>query len=225
MGDLFFYGRANAEERGVTALYDRVYGRPAAADDPFALHLDQSEVLRCMYLEAEHEDGYVRDQSVFGDGISIEDDMAVLVRYRNRAVMSYHLVAYAPWEGFRVAFNGTRGRLECDVHENSYVSGSSEDTNLPEIRDAKEVAIDEPTNILIRPQWGKPLRVEVASGEGGHGGGDKRLLDDIFIGGGDDPLGRAANHVDGAMSILTGIAANQAFATGLPVQVSTLLRF
>ncbi len=225
MGDLLFYGRANAEERGVTGLYDRVYGRAAAADDPFALHLDQNEALRRMYLEAEHEDGYVRDQSVFGDGISIEDDMAVLVRYRNRAVMSYHLVAYAPWEGFRVVFNGTRGRLEYDVHENSYVSGSSEDTNLPEIRDAQEVAVDEPTTILIRPQWGRPLSVEVASGEGGHGGGDIRMLDDIFIGGQDDPLGRAANHVDGAMSILTGIAANQAFATGLPVQVSSLLRF
>ena len=139
--------------------------------------------------------------------------------------MSYHLVAYAPWEGFRVAFNGTKGRLEYDVHENSYVSGSSEDTNLPEIRDAQEVVVDEPTTILIRPQWGKPLSVEVASGGGGHGGGDIRMLDDIFIGGQDDPLGRAANHVDGAMSILTGVAANQAFATGLPVQVSSLLRF
>ena len=139
--------------------------------------------------------------------------------------MSYHLVAYAPWEGFRVVFNGTRGRLEYDVHENSYVSGSSEDTNLPEIRDAQEVVVDEPTTILIRPQWGKPLSVEVASGGGGNGGGDIRMLDDIFIGGQDDPLGRAANHVDGAMSILTGIAANQAFATGLPVPVSSLVRF
>ena len=76
-----------------------------------------------------------------------------------------------------------------------------------------------------RPQWGKPLRVDVAGGEGGHGGGDKRLLDDVFVGGQSDPLGRAADHTDGAMSILTGIAANQSFATGLPVQVSTLVRF
>lgn len=225
MGDLHFYGRENAEERGVTTFYDRAHGRKAADDDPFALHLERSEALRRMYLEAEHEEGYIRDQSVFGDGISIEDDMAVLVRYRNRAMMSYHLTAYSPWEGFRVAFNGTKGRLEYDVHENSYVSGSTEDTNLPEIRDAQEVTVDEPTNILIRPQWGKPLRVEVATKEGGHGGGDKRLLDDVFIGGTEDPLGRAANHVDGAMSILTGIAANQAFATGLPVQVSSLVRF
>jgi predicted dehydrogenase len=225
LGDLRFYGRENAEERGVTTFYERAHGRQAAEDDPFALHLEKSEALRRMYLEAEHEEGYIRDQSVFGDGISIEDDMAVLVRYRNRAVMSYHLTAYSPWEGFRVAFNGTKGRLEYDVHENSYVSGSTEDTNLPEIRDAREVVIDEPTNILVRPLWGKPLSVEVAGGEGGHGGGDKRLLDDVFIGDQDDPLGRAANHLDGAMSILTGIAANRSFATGLPVQVSNLVRF
>ncbi len=225
MGDLMFYGRENAEERGVTSFYERAYGRQPAEDDPFALHLDQSEALRRMYLEAEHEEGYIRDQSVFGDGISIEDDIGVLVRYRNRAVMSYHLTTYSPWEGFRVAFNGTTGRLEYDVHENSYVSGSSEDTNLPELRDAEEIVVDEPTTILVRPQWGKPLRVDVAGGEGGHGGGDKRLLDDVFVGGQSDPLGRAADHTDGAMSILTGIAANQSFATGLPVQVSTLVRF
>jgi predicted dehydrogenase len=226
MGDLLFYGRENAEERGVTRFYERAYGREAAEDDPFALHLESSEALRRMYLEAEHEDGYLRDRSVFGEGISIEDDMAVLVRYRNRAMMSYHLTAYSPWEGYRVAFNGTKGRLEYEVHENSYVSGSNDDTNLPEFRDAQEAVVDEPASILIRPQWGKPLRVELESGsEGGHGGGDKRMLDAIFIGGENDPLGRAADHVAGAMSILTGVAANTSFATGLPVQVPGLVRF
>jgi predicted dehydrogenase len=226
MGGLLFYGRENAEARGVTRLYDRAYGREAAADDPFALHLDQDEALRRMYLEAEKEDGYLRDQSVFGEGISIEDDMAVLVRYRNRAQLSYHLTTYSPWEGYREAFNGTGGRLEFEVHENSYVSGSHADTNLPELRDAKETVVDEPASILVRPLWGKPLRVAIDTGsEGGHGGGDRRMLDDIFIGSGDDPLGRAANHVSGAMSILTGIAANTSFQTGQPVQVANLVRF
>lgn len=226
MGDLLFYGRENAEERGATQFYERAYGRPAAADDPFALHLDRDEALRRMYLEAENEDGYLRDRSVFGEGISIEDDMAVLVRYKNRAMMSYHLTAYSPWEGYRVAFNGTKGRLEYEVHENSYVSGSNDDTNLPELRDAQEAVVDEPSSVLIRPQWGKPLRVELEGGsEGGHGGGDRRMLDTIFLGGAHDPLGRAANHVAGAMSILTGVAANTSFASGLPVRVSDLVRF
>jgi hypothetical protein len=38
-------------------------------------------------------------------------------------------------------------------------------------------------------------------------------------------LGRAADHLAGAMSILTGIAPNQSFATGLAVRVSDLVRF
>ncbi len=226
MGDLFFYGRENAEQRGITQFYDRAFGSKAAENDPFALHLDKDPELQRLYLAAEHEDGYFRDRSVFADGISIEDDMAVLVRYRNRALMSYHLTAYSPWEGYRVAFNGTKGRLEYEVHENSYVSGSKQDTNLPELRDATEVVVNEPASILIRPLWGKPLRFEIDGGsEGGHGGGDKRLLDDVFIGGQPDPLARAADHVDGAMSILTGIAANQSFVTGQPVPVASLVRF
>jgi predicted dehydrogenase len=226
MGDLLFYGRENAEERGVTGFYERAHGRPAAEHDPFALRLETDDALRRMYLEAEGEDGYLRDQSVFGDGISIEDDMGVLVRYRNRALLSYHLHAYAPWEGFRVAFNGTKGRLEYDVHENSYVSGSGNDSNLPEIRDDPGTTLDERSSLLVRPLWGKPVQVELPDGsEGGHGGGDTRMLDDIFKGAQADPLGRAADHVAGAMSILTGIAANQSFATGLPVRVQELVRF
>lgn len=225
-GDLRFYGRENAEERGVTTLYDRAHNRVNAKDDPFALHMAKDDNLRHMFLEAEHEDGYLRDQSVFGDGISIEDDMSVLVRYKNRATMTYHLTAYSPWEGYRVAFNGTKGRLEYEVTENAYVSGSEHDTNRPDIRDAQEIEIKEPARILVRPLHSKPLQIEVTSGEGGHGGGDKRLLDDIFLPErAPDPLGRAANHTDGAMSILTGIAANRSFATGLPIQVRDLVSF
>ncbi len=40
---------------------------------------------------------------MFSDGTAIEDDMAVMVRYRNGATMSYHLTAYSPWKGYRVS--------------------------------------------------------------------------------------------------------------------------
>jgi predicted dehydrogenase len=224
MGRLAFYGRENAERRGVTAFYERATGNPVAANDPFALHLDRDPNLAGMYLEAERVDGYLRDQSVFGNNISIEDDMGVMVRYASQAVMTYHLTAYSPWEGYRIAFNGTRGRLEYDCEENSYVSGADGDANRPDIRDASEHLPAEPHRILVRPHWGKPMKVEVETASGGHGGGDKRLLDDVFIGGQADPLGRAADHIDGCRSILTGIAANRSFATGLPVAVDGLVR-
>jgi hypothetical protein len=38
-----------------------------------------------------------------------------------------------------------------------------------------------------------------------------------------DPFARAATHIDGAASILLGIAANEAIATGQPVLVDDLL--
>ena len=98
MGDLLFYGRENAEKRGQDHFYYRATGNPKAVGDPFALHMDQQESLRQMYLEAEEHDGYLRDQNVFGDGISIEDTMAVMVKYSNRALLTYSLNTYLPWE-------------------------------------------------------------------------------------------------------------------------------
>ena len=65
--------------------------------------------------------------------------------------------------------------------------------------------------------------VPIEEGVGGHGGGDKVLLNDIFGVPDYDPFNRAASHIDGAMSILTGISANKSIATGLPVKPLTLV--
>jgi hypothetical protein len=111
-GGLMFYGREKAEKRCITEFYCRAPGSEVAKKDLFALHLEEHEQLRKMYVEAEHEDSYYQDQSVFGDGISIKDTMGVLVKYASGAFSTYSLTAYAPWEGFRAIFNGTKWRLE-----------------------------------------------------------------------------------------------------------------
>src|SRR5690606_17599671 len=82
-GDLLFYGKQNADARGETYSYKRYTGIPAARQDPFALFLDQDASLRGLYLEAETDNGYIRDRNVFGEPITIEDTMAVTARYRN----------------------------------------------------------------------------------------------------------------------------------------------
>ena len=71
--------------------------------------------------------------------------------------------------------------------------------------------------------FGDAYEVEIPEGKGGHGGGDSVLLNDIFGVPEYDPFKRAASHVDGAMSILTGVAANKSIASGLPVDVKTLV--
>ncbi|KAK8046289.1 hypothetical protein PG996_014353 [Apiospora saccharicola] len=202
-GDLKFYGRENAEARGATTgFYARARGSEAAKDDPFALHMEDHEQLKALYLDAEHQDGYYRDQSVFSDGISIEDTMNLLVRYRNRG-------------RFRVSFNGTGGRLELEVVENSYVNSGGDQ--------AQEGSIEK-TTLLLRPLLEKPREVEIPVGVGAHGGGDTVLLNDLFGVPTTDEYMRAASHIDGALSILTGIAANRSIATGQVVHVDDVLR-
>ncbi|AYY11496.1 gfo/Idh/MocA family oxidoreductase [Actinobacteria bacterium YIM 96077] len=225
-GDLRFYGWDNAEARGQRGRGYRNLGRPDLSDDPWAIDLSGDPELRALYLDAEHEDGYVRDRDVFSDGISIEDDMAVLVRYDTGATLSYHLTAYSPWEGYRVGLNGTHGRVELQVVERSYVSGQVIDPNAAGADQPGNEPIDH-TRLTVQPLWAPARTVPVEEeGGGGHGGGDRRLLADIFGRDTDpDPLGRAAGHVDGALAMLTGTAANRSFATGLPVQVSDLVTF
>ena len=214
--DLMFYGRENAENRGVTKFYYRTHGSENAKSDPFALKMEDFDQLREMYLETEADDGYIRDQSVFGDGISIEDTLNVLVKYENGTLMSYSLNAYSPKEGFKVVFSGTKGRLEATVTEARYVNGGGDKSLEGALKDK---------SIFVMPMQGDAYEVEIEAAEGGHGGGDPVLLNDLFGVPGPDPLHRAATHIDGAMSILTGIAVNKALATGQPVNIKDLVTF
>ena len=130
--------------------------------------------------------------------------------------MTYALNAYSPYEGFRVCFTGTKGRMELSVTEASYVNAGG---------DAKLEGAARTKKITVFPMFGEAYDVEIPEAEGGHGGGDPILLNDIFGVPEYDPLQRAASHVDGAMSILTGIAANKSIATGMPVNIKDLVTF
>jgi len=71
----------------------------------------------------------------------------------------------------------------------------------------------------------EPYSAEVEEGIGGHGGGDRVMLNDIFGIPDEDRFKRAASHIDGAKSILTGVAGNISLRTGLPVRVKDLVQF
>lgn len=207
-GGLRFYGKENAERRGVTHFYPRAHGYEQAKADPFALQMADNPQLKALYLDAEHEDNYFRDQSVFSDGINIEDTLSVLVKYQNRVQLTYSLNAYLPWEGLNVVFNGSAGRLEMKLVEKSYVNAGGARENEGSL---------EGCDITIFPMFAAPWKAEFTVGEGGHGGGDNAMLADLFGETGDDPLKRAADHRAGAMSILTGIAGNISMQQQRPV--------
>ncbi|GHV49228.1 dehydrogenase [Spirochaetia bacterium] len=217
LGDLNFYGMKNAERRGVEKFYYRAHGNPAAKGDPFAIDLEANETLKALYLDAEADSGYIRDRSVFSEDISIEDTMGVMVRYQNNVMMSYSLNAYMPWEGYNIAFNGSKGRLEVNVVEKSYINAGGEKGDEGALVGKK---------LTVKPMFGKPYEVSFDEVKGGHGGGDTVMLNDIF--GANPPpdkFKRAASHVDGAYSILTGVAANKSIASGLPVKIKDLVQF
>ncbi|MBN2211323.1 MAG: hypothetical protein JW709_08000, partial [Sedimentisphaerales bacterium] len=73
------------------------------------------------------------------------------------------------------------------------------------------------------PHFATPRELEVPGGEGDHGGGDKRMLDDIFGEGGQDSLGRAADYIQGAYSILVGAAANESIRTGRVIALTDMV--
>jgi predicted dehydrogenase len=214
MGDLNFYGMKNAERRGVDKFYYRCHGSEAAKGDPFAIDIEHNETLKALYLDAEADSGYIRDRSVFSDDISIEDTMGVMVRYRNNAIMTYSLNAYMPWEGYNIAFNGSKGRLEVSVREKVYINakGKKEDEGALESK-----------LITMKPMFGRPYNIPFDEGKGSHGGGDTVMLNDIFGNPEPDRFKRAASHIDGAYSIITGIAANKSIASGEPVRIKDLL--
>ncbi len=74
--------------------------------------------------------------------------------------------------------------------------------------------------------FGEAYEVEVEKREGGHGGGDPALLDDIFFPNPPyDEFHRAADYKDGIKSALVGIAANKSIASTLPVDIDSLVEW
>lgn len=225
---LQFYGSENAKARG---MGDRPARGTGAKDDPWTLDLNSDERLKALYLEAEHHDGYIRDKDVFTDGITIWDNMSLVVDYASGVHMTYSLNAHAPWEGYRVVINGTEGRAELTVVERgSVVVGKDGNVVLDPSASPDEVAGDaglrpEGHQLLVQRHWEYPVQKRVPVGKGGHGGGDTILLLDIFRRDlllEEDPLGRAAGWLDGVRAVAVGIAANESLRTGKAVEIADL---
>ena len=229
-GGLKFYGDRNAAERGLGPRPERGTpdaGAPATAEkDPFALDLREDERLKALFLDNEHYDGYRRDQDVFTGGITIEDNLALVVEYQGGPRLSYSLNAHSPWEGYRVAVNGTEGRAELEVVERAAVLHS---TDKKTVVDPSATPVEEEDAIrrngerlVVQRHWEPAYEVPIVNGEGGHGGGDELLLSDLFNGPGEDPLGRPSGYLDGLRSVSVGIAGNRSLESALPVRIQDL---
>ncbi|TDD14239.1 Gfo/Idh/MocA family protein [Nonomuraea diastatica] len=233
-GGLRFYGAENARRRGLVPRPSRGF----LPGDPFSIDVTADERLRELYHDGEHLDGYVRDRDVFSEGITIEDNLNVVIGYQRGASMSYSLHAHCPWEGYRVAINGTAGRIELEVVERAHAAPGGAGATIGAATASANLGIDlsaaeerssgaegvrvRGTRLTLQRHWEPARLIPVPAGAGGHGGGDAALLRDAFLGARDDPLHRAAGFADGAASVLTGIAGNESLRTGRAVLLEEL---
>lgn len=210
-----FYRPETAKMLGLEGRGDRCVECKVANKCDFALNFDDHEELDDLYRSAEYLDGYFRDQCVFDADIGIEDTMQAHIRYDSGANANYSLVAYSPWEGLEVKFQGTKGEL---THRHVEVHGV--------FGGKRERPTEDAVTTELHLAGEAPQKLDVWAGEGAHGGADPVMLGYIF----DkenvvaDPYGRSSDHVMGGWSILTGIAANKSIETGSVVDVDTMLR-
>lgn len=213
-GKRVFYTPATAAALGLAGHGERCHVCPVSARCDYRLDLAADDDLRDMYLEAEDADGYYRDRCVWASDITIEDTMQVEATYANGVFLNYMLCAYSPWEGLEITFQGTRGDLTHRHVEVHGVFGGKRD---------KAVGDNMTTTLHLAGQ--RPQQLEVWHGSGDHGGADPVMLGYLFAPDSVPPdrYGRASTHKEGAWSILTGIAANRAIATGRKVNVDAML--
>jgi len=197
-GSLEFYGK-NHEFRHTNC-------RPCPYKEKCNFYFDitKNPSYMALYVNNEKHDGYLRDGCVWKEDINIYDKMAATIKYANGVQVSYSLTTYSPYEGYRIAFNGTKGRIDAWIEESNPLV---------------EKPYDE---IVVTKNFSTREFIQVPQGTSGHGGGDKLLKDKIFAGVTEDPLHQSASVRDGALSILIGIAARKSCESGQPIKIGDL---
>lgn len=179
---------------------------PHKSKCPFYYDITKSPMRMKLYAANEDADGYYRDGCVFREDVDIYDTMNGLVKYSDGVTMSYSLNAAMPIEGYRLAFNGEKGRLEIRDYER------------------QPWPVEEETEIHLTRNFGKRQKIDLPKAEGGHGGGDDRLRDLIFRKADAPAHMRLPDSRAGAMACLTGIAARHSVEQKRPVKIAELVR-
>lgn len=191
----------------------------------FYWDINKDKRLTELYVKNEHHDGYLRDGCVWRNEIDIYDKMSAQIIYANGVTVNYSLTTYSPYEGWHIAFNGTKGRVE-SWEDIPYLEKGALDQ---EGRHAKEMSNDNKAKandfrqIMVMDNFSKDFEmINIPKVAGGHGGGDQEMQRRIFVDKQDNPYNIMAGTRDGAMSILIGIAARKSIELKRPVKISEL---
>ncbi len=227
-GSRRFYGDAQGRPHG-----ERCSSCAFSESCEFAFDWAGDPLFESLYRQSESADGYWRDGCVFADDVDIWDTMTASVQYSEGVFMNYALHAYMPFEGYRIAFNGTQGRLECAVLEAVTPQGAAEFKHRQAIRCSPDAAPAQEFRFPLRvadnealyfyPVFGGVKAIALPRTLVDHGGGDERMVMDLLAPDPDDRWGHRVGTRAGAYSILTGIAARESIAQHRPVGIGDLV--
>ena len=164
----------------------------------FDLNSDQD--VKELYLNAEKEDGYLRDHCSFKSDTDIYDSMSVSVAYKKGALLTYSLNLFSTNEGYTLNIIGEEGRIETST----FFEGDD-------------------YKIIVRDRNSQVKEITFPKVEGGHSGGDDRMLSMLFGDLSDDPLGQRSDSFDGIKSVMIGVAANRSIKEGKRIELTPIL--
>ena len=186
--------------------------------------ITNNELLMDLYVKNEHHDGYIRDACVWREEVDIFDKMSVTAKYANNVLFNYSLTTNSPFEGWRLAFNGTKGRMEASESIPWLKDKVVKAEDVHEIEMDQNVEGYDHHNIYVMDNFKSDYEaVGVTTPWGGHWGSDTLIKDRMFVDpDGDHPFDIMAGTRDGAMAVLLGIAARKSIDTGKSIKVADL---
>ena len=163
-------------------------------------------------LQLPYRSQYPDDAYIYDAEVDIEDTYSAVLQYRNGASVSYSCNFSTPEEGYSLAINGTRARIEVSrtIHPDPMHSGPSE--IKPEV-------------VRVIPLFGESKEIEVPRFEGGHDGSDPIIQRDLFdkIGERSRQLNLPADSYDGALAVACGEGIWRSIAEKRPFTIKELL--
>lgn len=179
-----------------------------------------------LYVENEKYDGYIRDNCLWRNEIDIFDKMAVNIKYANDVQVSYSLTTYSPYEGFRLAFNGKKGRMETwegvpQLEAMQQDQSKAYETGMDQSSHAQ--AELEYHEIVTQLNFEKHRTDKFPFARKGHWGADRVMMDHLLKGiVPHEGLNHGANGRDGSMAVLIGIAARKSIDEGRVIKIAEL---
>lgn len=149
---------------------------------------------------------------IYDDEIAIEDSYSASVRYRSGATMTYSCNFCTPWEGYILGINGSKGRIEVVQRSDPDPTGKT--------NPAKGGGL-----ITFYPLFGGKQLIEIPAVEGGHGGADFKIQNDLFRkeSAASKKLQLLADSEAGAYAVAAGEALWRSVKSKRPVNIAKLL--